>query len=148
LAARRKGIIVHVRAGETRKLKQSRGGALSVPERIPRPFTSMEIAMSPNPMRCTLVGGAVVALAILASATASAAQPTGATAPNAAPVVVAQGAAPATTALRSGAAIDGYPAYQRGVRKAAAEGPEALRRYIWRTRMIHNFYYNDFAPKE
>jgi hypothetical protein len=41
-----------------------------------------------------------------------------------------------------------FPAYQRGVRQAAAEGNEALRRYVWRTRMIYNFYYHDFAPKE
>jgi hypothetical protein len=33
------------------------------------------------------------------------------------------------------------------VRAAAAQGPEALRRYIWRTRMIYNYYYWDYAPK-
>ena len=40
-----------------------------------------------------------------------------------------------------------YPAYQRGVRAAAAEGNDALRRYIWRTRGIYNFYFDDFAKK-
>lgn len=40
---------------------------------------------------------------------------------------------------------DAYPALQAGVRKAAAEGPEALRRYIHRTRMIYAWYYSDFA---
>ena len=45
-------------------------------------------------------------------------------------------------------ADDAFPAHQRGVRNAAAEGPDALRRYVWRTRMIHNFSYEDFAPKE
>ena len=39
-----------------------------------------------------------------------------------------------------------FPAYQAGVRAAAAQGPDALRRYIWRTRMVYNFYYADFAP--
>jgi hypothetical protein len=48
-------------------------------------------------------------------------------------------AAPATTAVRT------FPAHEAGVRAAAAQGAEPLRRYIFRTRMIHNFYYNDFA---
>jgi hypothetical protein len=34
------------------------------------------------------------------------------------------------------------------VRRAAAEGPDALRRYIDRTRMIYGFYYWDFATRE
>ena len=40
-----------------------------------------------------------------------------------------------------------YPAIETGVRRAAAEGPEALRRYIWRTRMIYNYYFWDFAKQ-
>lgn len=100
--------------------------------------------MSPNPMRCTLVGGAVVALALITLPSAMAAE--AANAPDAAPIVVAQASAPATSP-NANTAFDGFPAYQRGVRKAAAEGPEALRRYVWRTRMIYNFYYNDFAPR-
>jgi hypothetical protein len=36
---------------------------------------------------------------------------------------------------------------EAGVRRAAAQGPEALRRYIWRTRMIYNYYYWDFATR-
>jgi hypothetical protein len=40
-----------------------------------------------------------------------------------------------------------FPADQAGVRAAAAHGPEALRWYIQRTRMIHNFYYYDFAKE-
>jgi len=41
-----------------------------------------------------------------------------------------------------------YPANEAGVRRAAAEGPEALRRYIWRTRMIYNYYFWNFVKKE
>jgi hypothetical protein len=108
----------------------------------------MENPMSSNRMRCTLVGGAVVALAILTLPLATAAtQSVSAAAPGPPPVVVAQAAAP-TTAIDSSLSVDEHPAYQRGVRKAAAEGNEALRRYIWRTRMIYNFYYNDFATRE
>jgi predicted RNase H-like nuclease len=36
--------------------------------------------------------------------------------------------------------------YEAGVRAAARQGPDPLRRYIWRTRMVYNFYYGDFAP--
>jgi hypothetical protein len=61
------------------------------------------------------------------------------------PIVLAQAsttmpAAPVTMA-------PAFPAHETRVRAAAAQGPEALRRYIWRTRMIYNFYYWDFAPK-
>jgi len=38
-----------------------------------------------------------------------------------------------------------YPAFEAGVRHAADEGPDALRHYIERTRMIYGFYYWDFA---
>ena len=40
-----------------------------------------------------------------------------------------------------------YRPGETGVRRAAAEGPDALRRYIWRTRMIYNYYYWDFAKR-
>ena len=61
-----------------------------------------------------------------------------------APVVLAQAGG-----TMSGAPVTfapAYPAYEARVRAAAAQGPEALRRYIFRTRMIYNFYYWDFAP--
>jgi hypothetical protein len=104
--------------------------------------------MSPNPMRCTLFGGVAVALAVLASPAVNAAEPTDAM-QDAAPVVVAQASNAASARAASGAVTaDAFPAYQRGVRQAAAESNQALRRYIWRTRMIYNFYYDDFAPKE
>ena len=103
--------------------------------------------MSSNPMRCTLVGGAVVALAVLISPVTLAAEPTDGVR-DVAPVVIAQAAVSSSDARPAGVMFDEYPAYQRGVRKAAAEGTEALRRYTWRTRMIYNFNYNDFAPRE
>ena len=104
--------------------------------------------MSPNPMRCTLFGGAVVALAVLASPAVNAAEATDAK-QNVAPIVVAQASKGAPAGVASNVAMpDAFPAYQRGVRQAAAESNEALRRYIWRTRMIYNFYYDDFAPQE
>jgi hypothetical protein len=105
----------------------------------------METAM--NTTRCTLVGGAMMALASLVSPATSAADPANAAAADTAQIVVAQAATP-VRAIDSTVALDEHPAYQRGVRKAAAEGNEALRRYVWRTRMIYNFYYNDFALRE
>ena len=101
--------------------------------------------MIPNPMRCTLVGGAVVAFALITSP-AMAAEATNA-APDAAPIVVAQASAPAAARVAT-PYVGESPMHLRGVRQAATEGPEALRRYIWRTRMIYNFWYDDFAPKE
>ena len=41
-----------------------------------------------------------------------------------------------------------YPSSEAGVRWAAAQGPEELRRYIWRTRMIYNYYFWDFVKQE
>lgn len=42
----------------------------------------------------------------------------------------------------------GYRPGEAGVRKAAMQGPEALRRYIWRTRMIYDYYFWDFAKQQ
>jgi hypothetical protein len=54
-----------------------------------------------------------------------------------------------TVADASGSATTrDYPAIQAGVRRAAAEGPEALRRYCFRTRMIYNFYFWNFVNQE
>ena len=41
-----------------------------------------------------------------------------------------------------------YPPSEAGVRRAAAQGPEALRRYIFRTRMIYNYYFPNFVKQE
>jgi hypothetical protein len=106
----------------------------------------MEAAMHSRPISCALLGGASIALALLISPSALAADAASADMEvNAAPVVVAQ-ALPAPSTRTAAPTAGRYPVYQRGVRMAAAEGPEALRRYIWRTRMIYNFYYYDFAP--
>jgi len=90
------------------------------------------------------VGLATIAVTLLASAPSYAQDDAKAVAE---PVVVAQ--ASSNSAVSSNGAIPyAFPAYQRGVRAAAAEGPESLRRYVHRTRMIYGFNYNDFAPKE
>lgn len=98
-------------------------------------------------MRCTLFGVAVAALAPFPAAAESsnkaAASDDSATTR---PMIVAQASRPAAGAPRLAVAdAAAYPAYQRGVIAAAREGNEALRRYIWRTRMIYDFYYPDFA---
>lgn len=100
--------------------------------------------MNSNPMHCTLVGGAVAAL-VLVTSSAFATEAT-TPAPDVAPVVVAQAS---MAVVPTGPLAGGQdPVSLRGVRKAATESPEALRRYIWRTRMIYNHWYDDFAPKE
>ena len=63
------------------------------------------------------------------------------------PVVLAQATA-STSARVTAEGPNASPPQQRGVRAAAAEGTEALRRYVNRTRMIYAFYYNDFAPRD
>lgn len=100
--------------------------------------------MSPNPIRSTLFAGAAIALTLVTSAALA----TEAVSPeaDAAPIVVAQVSPPVVPAATLAGSED--PVHLRGVRKAATENPEALRRYIWRTRMIYNHWYNDFAPKE
>lgn len=103
--------------------------------------------MSEISIRCTWAGCAVIALATLTSPAVLAGSP--ADEPkDAAPMVVAQASAPDVRAPEAALPANAFPAHQRGVRQAAAEGSEALRRYTWRTRMIYNYYYNDFVPKE
>jgi hypothetical protein len=125
------------RKGTIDRTKPSRRRAIPAP---------LETNMNRFEARSTMFAGAAVALAMMASTTVLADTPAGSR--DEAPVVVAQlGASQA----RTPAAVpmtDAFPAYQRGVRQAAAEGNEALRRYVWRTRMIYNFYYHDFAPKD
>jgi hypothetical protein len=87
------------------------------------------------------VGRGIVAAALSATfalgAAAASAAPTGET------IVVAQAVvvAPTTVVVRQ------YPDYMSRAAAASAQGPEALRRYLWRTRMIYNFYYPDFIPQ-
>jgi hypothetical protein len=59
-------------------------------------------------------------------------------------IVVAQ-AAGTSAGANTGSMTYAYPPLEAGVRKAAAEGPEALRWYIHRTRMIYAWYYPDFV---
>ena len=103
-------------------------------------------------MRFTLFSGAVIALAGIASYPVLAAAPEGETVhgpAEARPVVIAQATgASVALARRDVTPYAAFPAYQRGVREAAAQGNEALRRYVWRTRMIYGFYYPDFASGE
>lgn len=98
--------------------------------------------MNRNEACSTMFAGAAVALVLLASTSTLAAERAAAP-PAQAPVLVAQ-----TKAVLPGAAatsVDAFPPYQRGVRAAAAQGNEALRRYVWRTRMIYNFYFQDYV---
>jgi hypothetical protein len=103
--------------------------------------------MATNPKHSILLAGALAALAGYAPFGAAAAGNAGATTSHDAstPLVLAQASAPGAAADRVAVPVRVYPAYQRGVREAAAQGPEALRRYIWRTRMIYNFYFPDFV---
>ena len=93
---------------------------------------------------CQRLGRVAIALATLSVGPAFAA---GATPDNAAAktdaVVVAQAAVVAPAPM---VVVRSYPAYEAGAVAAAKQGPEALRRYLWRTRMIYNFYYPDFVP--
>ena len=98
-------------------------------------------------MRFTWAGCAVVALAALASSVARAGNPPDGD-EHASAVTIAQASTPDDRAPRAALTASAFPPDQRGVRQAAAESNEALRRYTWRTRMIYNFYYYDFTPKE
>jgi len=103
--------------------------------------------MSPKPMHSTLFAGAAVAIALAISPAASAAESNVAAA-DAAPIVLAQVGAPASSAMNNLAVDPDLGAVNlRGVRKAARQGPDELRRYIFRTRMMYNFDYEDWAPK-
>ena len=98
--------------------------------------------------RTTVFAGAALALVLLAANPVSAAAPAApGDASESAPIVVAQLSAAAQVAPATSPAA-GYPASQRGVREAAAQGNEALRRYIWRTRMIYDYYFYDFALRQ
>jgi len=91
---------------------------------------------------CRALGAAFALAATIASAGAPEAPqstPSG-------PLVLADASVPWGTS-RAAASDRRYPPGEAGVRRAAAQGPEALRRYIWRTRMIYNYYYWDFATR-
>ena len=107
--------------------------------------------MPANPLFCTLVAAAAIMVGGLAPFPATAAESTDVAGTNdtsASPLVIAQASGPATATPRPVVPNDAFPAIERGVREAASQGNEALRRYLWRTRMIYNFYYPDFASGE
>jgi hypothetical protein len=91
--------------------------------------------------------------ALILSATILLTSPIAWAAQSAAQMVGTQGAAIVTAARntdKTGNAIGSvepasFPSSEIGVRKAAAEGPESLRRYVQRTRMIYNYYYWNFT---
>ena len=93
---------------------------------------------------CQRLGRAAIALAALSIGTAFAAGTTPDSVTSSTDsVVVAQAAVVAPAPM---VVVRSYPAYEAGAVAAAKQGPEALRRYLWRTRMIYNFYYPDFIP--
>ena len=102
--------------------------------------------MTANPHRkhvrftlaAALALGATAAIASTQAPQGSGAEP---------PIVLAQ-AAPASGAAPAVDPAAGHPPLEAGVRRAAAEGPDALRRYVFRTRMIYNWYMPSFMPQE
>lgn len=103
--------------------------------------------MATNPKQSILLAGSLVALVGYAPLGAAATGMAGTTIPDdgSTPAVLAQASTPRVGAEHVAVPVGAYPAYQRGVREAARQGPEALRRYIWRTRMIYNYYFPDFV---
>lgn len=59
------------------------------------------------------------------------------------PIIVAQ--APVVRSTPTTIVV--YPTIDARVRAIAADGPDALRRFLWRTRGIYNYYYGDFVPQ-
>jgi len=100
--------------------------------------------MNANELRVKSIARGVIVIASLLSGFAVSTGATAEATPNDT-IVVAQAG---TASSKSPAVADEFPSYQAGVRAAAAESPEALRRYTWRTRMIYNFRYAEFAPKQ
>jgi hypothetical protein len=89
--------------------------------------------LKPN---CCALGAALALAAATAIANPSAPR-------TSVPLVVADGTE--TAQARGSTAQHDYPPLQAGVRRAAAQGPEALRRYIFRTRYIYEYYYWNFV---
>src|SRR4051812_37321727 len=77
-------------------------------------------------------------------------------APSTAATISTQGAAVVAVANNADKPADAtrsvepasFPSTEVGVRRAAAESPESLRRYIQRTRMVYNYYYWSFAKEQ
>jgi len=91
---------------------------------------------------CYALGAALALAASTALADASAAQPAIPEASMKVTVTEMMPAAPGSTTQYI------YPSSEAGLRRAAAQGPLALHLYIYRTRMIYNYYFWDFANQE
>ncbi|HEY3180661.1 MAG TPA: hypothetical protein VGL25_17475 [Casimicrobiaceae bacterium] len=113
--------------------------------------------MNTKEFRFNTLGRAIVTIAALSAGVAFAAGPyPGTAATSSTPVVVTYGppitSVMTVTAQRSATGSDtevlsAIPRdHEAGVRAAARQGPDALRQYVWRTRMIYSFYYGDFRP--
>ncbi|HZP65248.1 MAG TPA: hypothetical protein VFB32_02985 [Rudaea sp.] len=89
-----------------------------------------------------------VASMLVVAAAASASAPSQPESATVAPANVALAAPAAVAPVQVTTPTDGFPEIQAGVRRAAEQGNDVLRRYIWRTRMIYNFYFYDFAKPE
>jgi hypothetical protein len=87
------------------------------------------------------IGRGIAAVAL--SATCALAAGAALAAGNDQAIVVAQTTIVAPAAV---VVVRTYPDYMKRAVAASEQGPEALRRYLWRTRMIYNFYYPDFIP--
>jgi hypothetical protein len=101
----------------------------------------MAPAFTSRPYRFVL--GAALALAVATAFAEAPAQQVNT--PEPAMLAQATGTSAGSYAAPSATITYDYPPLEAGVRKAAIEGPEALRRYIYRTRMIYAWYYPDFA---
>jgi hypothetical protein len=88
-----------------------------------------------KPGCCAL--GAVIVLAASAALANDFAEQT--------PVQLAADSPETMTQTSASTMAGSYPPIEAGVRRAAAQGPDALRRYIWRTRMIYNYNFWDFV---
>ena len=100
--------------------------------------------MNAKEFRINTLGRAIVTAAALSAGVAFAAGPyLDTAAASSTPVVVTDGPPVTIVVTVTGASARDHEA---GVRFAARQGPDALRQYIWRTRMIYGFYYGDFAP--
>ena len=91
-----------------------------------------------------------IALALGATATSAAVAETDAKGPATEPKVLLAQSTPAPTPAAAPATdpAAGKNPLQAGAWRAAAQGIEPLRRYLWRTRMIYNFYIRDFVVNE
>ncbi|HEX7328101.1 MAG TPA: hypothetical protein VF428_06145 [Casimicrobiaceae bacterium] len=94
----------------------------------------------------------LAAVAALTAAASLAADPVPPASQKPAPVTYAQAGPVAMTVFAAPASAQApIRAMEAGVRKAASEGPTALRRYVTRTEPIYHFSYWDYAkylPRE